>query len=132
MPYCPKCRSEYRPGVARCGECGVPLVESLPPEPEPWHPTPETELVVLCRGIEPGEAEVMREVLAQAGIACSVRTFGPITGDLATVTDGVTHDWCTILVTRNRLQEAQRALEEARSARVEWPEGMEPEGASES
>jgi hypothetical protein len=65
-------------------------------------------------------------VLAQAGIACSVRTFGPITGDLARVADGVTHDACAILVTRNRLEEATRVLEEARSAQVEWPEGMEP------
>jgi hypothetical protein len=124
MPFCPKCKSEYRPGVARCRDCGAALVEALPPEP--WQPTPETELAVLCRGVEPGEAEVMREVLAQAGIACSVRTFGPITGDLARVADGVTHDACTILVTRNRLKEAERVLEEARSARVEWPEGMEP------
>ena len=29
MPFCPKCRSEYRSGIATCAHCEVPLVESL-------------------------------------------------------------------------------------------------------
>jgi hypothetical protein len=28
--YCPKCGSEYNPGVTKCAECGVLLVETLP------------------------------------------------------------------------------------------------------
>ncbi len=127
MAYCPKCRSEYRRGIAQCRECGAPLVESLPPEREPWQPSPETEGVALCRGVEPGEAEIIREVLEREGIDCVVRTHGPITARLVQLVDGATHDACTIIVARNRLEEAKRALAEARSARVEWPEGMEPE-----
>jgi hypothetical protein len=39
MPFCPECRGEYRSGefragVSRCAECGVLLVDELPPEPE--------------------------------------------------------------------------------------------------
>ena len=31
MPFCPQCRSEFRPGFAVCKACGdVPLVEELP------------------------------------------------------------------------------------------------------
>src|SRR5688500_5112411 len=31
MPYCPKCRAEYRPGFTVCKSCdGLPLVETLP------------------------------------------------------------------------------------------------------
>lgn len=32
--YCPRCRSEYRPGFTICADCGVELVDELPgPEP---------------------------------------------------------------------------------------------------
>lgn len=33
MPWCPKCRNEYRIGTETCAECGCNLVDSLP-EPE--------------------------------------------------------------------------------------------------
>ena len=29
--YCPNCRTEYRPGFIRCSDCGVELLEELPP-----------------------------------------------------------------------------------------------------
>ena len=29
MPWCPKCKCEYRKGIALCADCGVELVESL-------------------------------------------------------------------------------------------------------
>ncbi|MCL5104188.1 MAG: DUF2007 domain-containing protein [Armatimonadetes bacterium] len=32
MPYCPKCRYEYRAGFSRCPDCDVSLVEELPAE----------------------------------------------------------------------------------------------------
>ena len=28
--FCPKCKAEYREGVATCADCLVPLVEELP------------------------------------------------------------------------------------------------------
>lgn len=34
MPWCPKCKNEYRPGILQCAECKVPLVESLEDIPE--------------------------------------------------------------------------------------------------
>lgn len=30
MPYCPKCRYEYRAGFSTCPDCDVKLVEELP------------------------------------------------------------------------------------------------------
>lgn len=30
--WCPKCKTEYRDGVAQCAECGNPLVKTLPVE----------------------------------------------------------------------------------------------------
>jgi hypothetical protein len=29
--FCPECRVEYRPGFARCSDCGADLVADLPP-----------------------------------------------------------------------------------------------------
>ena len=29
MPWCPKCKNEYREGFTVCSECGVELVDSL-------------------------------------------------------------------------------------------------------
>jgi len=29
MPYCPKCRSEYRQGFTKCADCDVELVDEL-------------------------------------------------------------------------------------------------------
>jgi hypothetical protein len=33
--FCPQCHSEYRPGIAHCSDCDVPLVVELQPEHEP-------------------------------------------------------------------------------------------------
>lgn len=32
MPFCPKCRYEYNPGVGRCPDCDEQLVDYLPAE----------------------------------------------------------------------------------------------------
>ena len=29
MPWCPKCKNEYRDGFTVCNDCGTPLVASL-------------------------------------------------------------------------------------------------------
>ena len=34
MPFCPKCKYEYRPEVSECPDCGERLVSHLPLEPE--------------------------------------------------------------------------------------------------
>jgi len=132
MPYCPECRFEYRPGVDRCPDCGEALLEGSPPAPEHQSlPPPGTELVLLCPVADPTEAEIVRSALAEAGITALIRRHGPLTGELAAVADGATHDYALIFVTRNRLTEAQQALVEVQTAPVEWPEGMEPDESTE-
>ena len=39
MPFCPKCRYEYKPEIWECPDCGVRLVEKLEEE------APEEELI---------------------------------------------------------------------------------------
>ena len=57
MPWCPKCRAEYRPHIARCAECDLELVDERPgsvkerpPEPEAtaFGEGEEFEQVLLC------------------------------------------------------------------------------------
>jgi hypothetical protein len=132
MPYCPNCRFEYHAGVRRCPDCGEDLLPGTPPPPaQAPLPPPDTESALLSRVGDPTEAEIIRAALAEAGIPALVRRHGPLTGELAAVADGVTHDYALILVPRNRLAEAQRVLAELRSAPFEWPEGMQPDDSSE-
>lgn len=48
MPWCPKCKAEYREGFTECSTCQVPLVDTLPEENE----VPEREEFVLPEGME--------------------------------------------------------------------------------
>jgi hypothetical protein len=41
LPYCSRCRSEYRAGYTHCADCGVELVDELPEEI--WEEVPEEE-----------------------------------------------------------------------------------------
>lgn len=34
MPWCPKCKAEYRAGIEKCADCKVDLVDELPAETE--------------------------------------------------------------------------------------------------
>ncbi len=34
MPWCPKCKSEYRVGIKECADCKIPLMDELPPDDE--------------------------------------------------------------------------------------------------
>ncbi len=60
MPFCPRCRSEYRPEVSRCADCDRALVAERPAEPaQGW--------VEIFRGPEL-RANVLRASLEDAGI----------------------------------------------------------------
>jgi len=127
MPYCPRCRFEYREGATRCPDSGIDLVEGDAPPPERHAgPDPNRRVAVLARVADPAEADVIKAILIEAGIPALVRRHGPITGELATVADGATHDYALVLVQESRLAEARHVLDEMRSAPFEWPEGMEP------
>jgi hypothetical protein len=66
--YCPKCRSEFEEGYARCEECETDLVESLPSD-EPEY----TDLVTVYEGDE-GLAEVIHAKLLSCGIEAWVES----------------------------------------------------------
>jgi hypothetical protein len=47
--FCPNCRAEYRRGFTRCSDCGVDLVEVLPPPSFQDPEVPEKERPDLAR-----------------------------------------------------------------------------------
>ncbi len=72
MPYCPKCKTEYKPGIEKCSDCNLPLVEELPEEsPEE---TPGEIKYKLLRNL-PSRlyAEMLKESLQNAGISSIIK-----------------------------------------------------------
>ncbi|HVP36504.1 MAG TPA: DUF2007 domain-containing protein [Terriglobales bacterium] len=66
MPYCPNCKTEYNPGVQKCSDCNIPLVDKLPEEPQA---TFEPVNYKLLRNL-PSRlyAEMLKESLRNSGI----------------------------------------------------------------
>lgn len=66
--FCPNCKCEYIRGVKECAECGVALVDQLPPD-EPESSLADVRIVPVWRGKDAGEFERVQEALSGAGIA---------------------------------------------------------------
>ena len=52
MPWCPKCKSEYREGFRACADCGCELVETLPEEKHPLTFGTEEEMAMLAEFLD--------------------------------------------------------------------------------
>jgi putative signal transducing protein len=72
--FCPVCESEYEPGVERCAEHDVELVERL--SPETARDTSEARFVPLHNVGSPAEAEMVHDLLQQNGIRSAVQSGG--------------------------------------------------------
>jgi hypothetical protein len=69
--YCPKCRAEYAPGVTRCVDCDVGLVEVLPAA-KPARRDSTDHLVTVLSTHDPGLAAFAESLLQSADIRFSV------------------------------------------------------------
>ena len=72
--FCPVCESEYEPGVTRCAEHDMELVERL--SPETAHDLSEARFVPLHNVGNPAEAEMIHDLLQQNGIRSAVQSGG--------------------------------------------------------
>ena len=63
MPFCPKCKNEYRPGIKMCSDCKVELVDDLNDAP-----------VALARGFEESLKEI-EEFLKNNGLQSTFISF---------------------------------------------------------
>ena len=83
MPYCPKCRAEYREGFTECADCEVALVDELPEAEEQeseFREHPETVAlenpVVLETFVDTVEFMYVASMLDKMDIPYTVRTKG--------------------------------------------------------
>ena len=67
MPFCPRCREEFREGVSVCPDCGVDLVAELPREEEGAGPAEQTVFVATGGS---HVAERVERACRTAGIPC--------------------------------------------------------------
>lgn len=65
MPFCPKCREEFRENFTVCLECNVALVETLENEADQV-----AELEVACNLTDEQVAHIIRGYLESEGIPC--------------------------------------------------------------
>jgi len=111
MPFCPKCRVEYRPGFTRCSDCDTDLVERLDVAPS-WE---GAEPVELTRKQDSSQARLICDALLQSGVPCFLKgiegkeILGPILG--ASFFDGADLNDIAILVPEDRIEEAQNILD---------------------
>jgi hypothetical protein len=69
MPFCPKCKGEFQDWVKTCLDCGVPLVDKLPPDPEKKDPKySEEPLVPVATYTYPAQADLATAKLVAWGI----------------------------------------------------------------
>jgi len=77
MPFCPVCRNEYEQGIDKCFDCGVNLVESLPPENV--EAVPNAPLVEIYEAAGDKEAFIIKSLLESESIMCSLSSDIPHT-----------------------------------------------------
>ena len=75
MPFCPKCRYEYKTGIAVCPDCDERLVDSLPDDADNEHPEYEN-WIPLARLTSPQLSEMLLEVLRGRDIPAVVQSQG--------------------------------------------------------
>ncbi|MFH2035482.1 MAG: zinc ribbon domain-containing protein [Candidatus Zixiibacteriota bacterium] len=68
MPFCPKCRAEYREGFTFCSDCDEELIDELVPEDNEFLEEEMKDWVALVRLTSPQYAEMIEEVFEQKDI----------------------------------------------------------------
>ena len=73
--FCPVCESEYQPGITRCPDDDMELVEKLDASTMA-HDRSEARFVPLHNMGSPAEAEMINDILSQNGIRSVVQSGG--------------------------------------------------------
>ena len=127
MPWCPKCKSEYREGFTECATCHVPLVDELPEEDEiriqdTVQAEPAEGIVQIANPIAVYtserriDAEMIRDMLQDSGIAAGMRQVmiqqsGAVSGRRARYGVELVVDAADTARARQLIDEMKQALE---------------------
>jgi pentatricopeptide repeat protein len=124
MPYCPKCKTEYREGITECADCHVPLVEKL--EEEEKNVSQETsneelpEIVEIYRNIDERDVEQKAYHLHKNGIAYSVFEYvQPVKEELEVLDSKIIF---RILVSEEDAEKAVQLIEEMEEKGITYSE----------
>jgi hypothetical protein len=101
--FCPVCESEYQPGITRCPDDNVDLVDRLTPD-NTLHDSSEARFVHLHHLGSAVEAEMVNDLLRQNGIRSVVQSGG---ADALSPLLSTTSDSCGILVDERDFDRAQ-------------------------
>lgn len=113
MPWCPKCKTEYREGFTVCANCHVPLTEQCPEGEVPAEMETELSLmepVVIYEAKDAAQAAMICEILHNADIATTMRDSEEL-GGLLRVYTGSTLYGMSVLVDRSQVEQAREVLQ---------------------
>ena len=117
MPYCARCRSEYKEGVQVCADCGEPLTDELPNTGEVEIDETRERTAVAFEARNELEAQSISHVLEQANI----KHFVGATLAQSVYPMSIGH------LDRIQIRVLERDLEAARAAIADTHPGADPE-----
>ncbi len=108
--FCPNCTYEYKEGIKVCPDCGIDLVDNLPPEDEGADPNLETaELTDVDNDME---ADAIRAMLDEEGIYSFLKTnLLPHSNVILAGIFGK-QKYGTIIINKEDLEKAKEVLED--------------------
>lgn len=111
MPFCPECKYEYNPGITRCPDCEVDLVESLPTDQSKdlAEGASDADFVKVYTARDEMEAMMIKSVLEAAGIEVWDRSMVIHSLKWATVGPLAPED---LLVLEPHVEEATKIIEQ--------------------
>ena len=124
MPYCPKCKAEYREGITECADCHVPLVDSLPEEAKLESGEIENsdlpEIVEIYRSLDERDIEQKTYHLERNGIKYSVFEYvQPVREELEVLDSQIIF---RILVSEEDAEKAVKLIEEMEEKGIVYSE----------